>query len=138
MSAARKRPATRDRRITRAMLGGVGGAVAGGLITVIFSVLAQQHPTSFNRGLALGGAVALPVSLLVMVLAGYREMDEYGRRLHQQAAAVGFLTLMATSGVLAMVEGHGYGRLPFWALYVAGMLGYAAAVIWLSVRGRQS
>ena len=134
----RPQPVSRDRRISRAMLGGLVGVGLLGLVTLLAGVLANRFPSDFTRGFRLGLGVTFPLSVLAMVWAGYRQMDEYGRSLHARAGGAGFMAAMLASAIGSVVEAQGYGRLPLWGVYVLGMLTYSLATGVLSLRGSRA
>jgi uncharacterized membrane protein YhhN len=135
---AHKRPRpSRDRRIRTAMVSGLIGVLAIGLIMLGSALLARYFHSSFLNGFRLGVGITLPVGLLAMVWNAYRQMDEYGRSLHTRAATAGFVAAMLASSMGFVVEAQGYGRLPLWGVYVIGMLGYALGTVVLSRQGRR-
>ena len=130
------RPSQRDRRIRSAVLGGLIGSLLIGGLGVASGLLARRTGSNFLHGFTTGLLLALPLALAYMFLRAYRQMDEYGQRLHQRAGSAAFLlTMLATACTFALQPALRF-EVPLWAVYVFGMLAWAVATAVISVRER--
>ena len=87
---------TRERRVSRAMMGGLIGVV---LISVLGFVIGRLSGQSdFLHGVSTGILTVLPWAIVLMVWRGYRQMDELGQRRTLLASAAGFVAVMLLAG----------------------------------------
>jgi hypothetical protein len=131
------RPASRDRRIWRAVLTMVAAGTLLVLLGTLFQTYGQQRGWGFSSGLGQALMLGGPLAFAALGLLAYRRMDEYGRSLHARAAGFAFVVSMALAAAGFMLETTaGHPRLPLWALYTAGMASWGLATAYLSLRRR--
>lgn len=127
-----------DARNTRAYLRefaiGMGGYLVTLALVVAFVDLRGDSPWRFAW-------IALPaVPALLVVVAVVRHMhriDEYQLRRGYEGMAVGFAAAMAAALTLGLLASAGLeGRWVPWAIYGAGMLGWAFSASWQKQRDR--
>lgn len=126
----------RDRKIAEAVLGGVVGSVLIGVMGVVSGVLANRTGSSFLHGFTLGVLVTLPLGLAAMFWRAFRQMDEYGRQLHQRAGSAAFFITMTASAVGFELSAFLNFQVPLWAVYAFGMLCWAVATAVIASRER--
>lgn len=124
----------RERRVSAIMNGMLIMALLIAGVAMVVGVLKDQRPSSFLDGMLAGLLGALPLAIGWFVYRAYRQMDEYGQRMQERAAAVAFLMSMMATMVGFVIAQATRVSLPLWTLYVFGMVVYGTGVL-LQKRG---
>jgi hypothetical protein len=117
----RRVSATMTRMLIMALLVAGTGTVVG--------LLKNQYPSSFLNGVLAGMLGFLPLAMGWFVYRAYRQMDEYGQRVQERAAASAFLLSMMAAMVGYVIAQAASVSIPLWTLYVFGMVAYGAGVL---------
>lgn len=122
-------PTTRERRVNRVMRKFLVATLSVTAIAFGVRLLRDHFPSDFLNGMELGLLVTLPVGMGALLFRAYRQMDEYGRRLQERAASLGFLLSMVATMVCYAVQSLADVQIPLWTIYVFGMLVYSASAL---------
>lgn len=126
---------TRERRVWNMMWRFLAVTLILTALAFAVRLLGERHPSDVLNGMELGLLTVLPVGMGLLLYRAYRQMDEYGRRVHERAAATGFLLSMIVTMVCFAASSLAHLEIPLWVIYIFGMLVYGASVAVQSRRG---
>lgn len=128
---------TRERRVSRAIVGGVIGVVLISVLGLVVGLLAGQ--SSFLQGLSTGMLTVLPWAIVLMVWRGYRQMDELGQRRAQLASAVSFVAVMLLAGTyFPLQQALKWPGLPGFTYWLVGWAVFGVVTVTSSVADKRS
>lgn len=132
----RRGASSRDRRVGRIALSlGLGGGLLS-LVGALALHYGRLRQLDFVRGFGVGVLAALPLFFGALILKAVLTMDEYGQRVHQQAASLAFVGVMVLAGTLVSLEAVLGFHTPAWVYYAAGMTGWGVLAAVVHLRGR--
>lgn len=120
---------SRERRVNRTMQKFLASTLLLTVIALVIRLPKAHYPSDFLNGMELGLLAALPVGMGLLLYRAYRQMDEYGQRVQERAAALGFLLSMVATMACYAVQALAGMQVPLWTIYIFGMLVYGASAL---------